>query len=134
MASQPRSPPKYARIASPEYPVVSVCPPWTVEVLSASSSSERIQSPSSRSATVGAVLPAGQELFRMIRKGRLEWRAEVAPALLLHLDDEQPPAAPQDQVELVAADAGVRGDEPVAAEPVVEKGAALAAIHAASTA
>lgn len=32
---------------------------------------------SSRSATVGAVLPAGQELFRLIRKGRLEWRAEV---------------------------------------------------------
>jgi HlyD family secretion protein len=33
---------------------------------------------SARSATVGAVLPAGQELFRMIRGGRLEWRAEVA--------------------------------------------------------
>ena len=32
---------------------------------------------SARSATVGAVLPAGQELFRMIRQGRLEWRAEV---------------------------------------------------------
>jgi RND family efflux transporter MFP subunit len=32
---------------------------------------------SARSATVGAVLPAGQELFRMIRKGRLEWRAEL---------------------------------------------------------
>ena len=35
---------------------------------------------SARSATVGAVLPAGQELFRMIRQGRLEWRAEVASA------------------------------------------------------
>ena len=33
---------------------------------------------SARNATVGAVLPAGQELFRLIRKGRLEWRAEVA--------------------------------------------------------
>jgi RND family efflux transporter MFP subunit len=33
---------------------------------------------SARSATVGAVLPAGAELFRMIRQGRLEWRAEVA--------------------------------------------------------
>ncbi len=33
---------------------------------------------SARSATVGAVVPAGQELFRLIRKGRLEWRAEVA--------------------------------------------------------
>lgn len=33
---------------------------------------------SARLATVGAVVPAGQELFRLIRKGRLEWRAEVA--------------------------------------------------------
>jgi HlyD family secretion protein len=33
---------------------------------------------SARSATVGAVVPAGQELFRLIRKGRLEWRAELA--------------------------------------------------------
>ena len=31
----------------------------------------------SRSATIGAVVPAGTELFRMIRQGRLEWRAEV---------------------------------------------------------
>ncbi|MBD9478119.1 efflux RND transporter periplasmic adaptor subunit [Pseudoxanthomonas sp. PXM02] len=33
-----------------------------------------------RSATVGAVVPAGQELFRMIKDGRLEWRAAVAVA------------------------------------------------------
>lgn len=33
---------------------------------------------SSRSATVGAVVPAGTELFKLIRQGRLEWRAEVA--------------------------------------------------------
>lgn len=32
---------------------------------------------SARSATVGAVLPAGQELFRMVRRGRLEWQAEL---------------------------------------------------------
>jgi RND family efflux transporter MFP subunit len=32
---------------------------------------------SARAATVGAVVPAGAELFRMIRQGRLEWRAEV---------------------------------------------------------
>lgn len=32
---------------------------------------------SARSATVGAVLGGGAELFRMIRQGRLEWRAEV---------------------------------------------------------
>ncbi|MDB5840426.1 MAG: transporter [Herminiimonas sp.] len=32
---------------------------------------------SARTATVGAVTGAGTELFRMIRQGRLEWRAEV---------------------------------------------------------
>lgn len=37
---------------------------------------------SARSATVGAVLPAGTELFRLIRQGRLEWRAEVPAAEL----------------------------------------------------
>lgn len=37
---------------------------------------------SARSATVGAVVPAGAELFRMIRQGRLEWRAEVTAAEL----------------------------------------------------
>ncbi len=40
---------------------------------------------SARSATVGAVLPAGQELFRLIRQGRLEWRAEVAASDLAKL-------------------------------------------------
>ncbi len=40
---------------------------------------------SARSATVGAVLPAGQELFRLIRQGRLEWRAEVAASDLAAL-------------------------------------------------
>ena len=35
---------------------------------------------SARSATVGAVVGAGQELFRLIRKNRLEWRAEVTAA------------------------------------------------------
>lgn len=34
---------------------------------------------SARGAATGAVVPAGQELFRLIRGGRLEWRAEVTP-------------------------------------------------------
>jgi len=37
---------------------------------------------SARTATVGAVVPAGTELFRMIRRGRLEWRAEVTSSEL----------------------------------------------------
>jgi len=40
---------------------------------------------SARSATVGAVVPAGAELFRLIRQGRLEWRAEVAASDLAQL-------------------------------------------------
>lgn len=44
---------------------------------------------SARSATVGAVLPAGQELFRLIRRGRLEWRAEVAASELAKLKPGQ---------------------------------------------
>jgi HlyD family secretion protein len=37
---------------------------------------------SARTATVGAVVANGTELFRLIRKGRLEWRAEVTSAEL----------------------------------------------------
>ena len=35
---------------------------------------------SARSATVGAVVGAGQELFRLVRQSRLEWRGEVTPS------------------------------------------------------
>jgi HlyD family secretion protein len=34
---------------------------------------------SARQATLGAVSTPGQELFRLIRQGRLEWRAELTP-------------------------------------------------------
>lgn len=37
---------------------------------------------SGRTATVGSVVAAGTELFRLIRQGRLEWRAEVTSAEL----------------------------------------------------
>lgn len=37
---------------------------------------------SARSATVGSLTQPGQELFRLIRGGRLEWRAELAAAEL----------------------------------------------------
>ncbi|MEX1165510.1 MAG: efflux RND transporter periplasmic adaptor subunit [Hydrogenophaga sp.] len=35
---------------------------------------------SARSATVGGVVGAGQELFRLVRQGRMEWRGEVTPS------------------------------------------------------
>lgn len=37
---------------------------------------------SARTATVGSVVGSGAELFRMIRQGRLEWRAEVTSSEL----------------------------------------------------
>jgi RND family efflux transporter MFP subunit len=40
---------------------------------------------SSRTATLGAVATPGQELFRLIRQNRLEWRAEVTAAEMAQL-------------------------------------------------
>ena len=40
---------------------------------------------SARSATVGSLTQPGQELFRLIRGGRLEWRAEVTANELANL-------------------------------------------------
>jgi RND family efflux transporter MFP subunit len=40
---------------------------------------------SARSATVGSVVGVGTELFKMIRQGRLEWRAEVTASELNRL-------------------------------------------------
>lgn len=44
---------------------------------------------SARTATVGAV-PAGNELFRLIRQGRLEWRAEVPATQMALLKPSMP--------------------------------------------
>lgn len=40
---------------------------------------------SARGATLGAVVASGQELFRIIRRGRLEWRGEVTASQLTPL-------------------------------------------------
>ncbi len=44
---------------------------------------------SMRGATVGAVAQPGQELFRLIRKERLEWRADVTAAELVRIQPGQ---------------------------------------------
>jgi len=44
---------------------------------------------SARSATIGAVAAPGQELFRLIRRNRLEWRAEVTAAELARIRSGQ---------------------------------------------
>jgi RND family efflux transporter MFP subunit len=41
---------------------------------------------SSRTATLGAVVPVGQELFRLIRQNRLEWRGELTAEQLVHVE------------------------------------------------
>ena len=55
---------------------------------SASSSSEAASPPSQRANPV-AVVPAGQELFRLVRDNRLEWRAEVTATELARLRPKQ---------------------------------------------
>lgn len=42
-----------------------------------------------RTAMLGAVVQPGQELFRLIRKGRLEWRAEVTAVELARIKPKQ---------------------------------------------
>ncbi|HSI84551.1 MAG: efflux RND transporter periplasmic adaptor subunit [Candidatus Methylacidiphilales bacterium] len=44
---------------------------------------------SARNATLGAVAPAGQELFRLIRQDRLEWRGELTASQLAHISQGQ---------------------------------------------
>jgi RND family efflux transporter MFP subunit len=64
---------------------------------------------SARLATVGAVVQPGQELFRLIRGGRLEWRAEVhaadlarvKPGALVHVTPAGGPTI-QGKVRVVA--------------------------------
>ncbi|WP_250462064.1 efflux RND transporter periplasmic adaptor subunit [Microbulbifer litoralis] len=44
---------------------------------------------SARTATLGATIPLGQELFRMIRQGRQEWRGEVTATQLAQIESGQ---------------------------------------------
>lgn len=53
---------------------------------------------SSRNATLGSVVQAGNELFRMLRQNRLEWRAEVSA-------EQLPRLAPGQTARLSLADA-----------------------------
>ncbi len=62
----------------------------------------------------------------------LQGMPEADTAFLLDLDHEQPGPSSQDEVELVPSRPGVRLEQPIATKSIVTKGAALAAIHAAS--
>src|SRR5687768_14354122 len=67
--------------------------------------------------------PAQPALF--LRPDHLQRIAPALAALRLHFAEHDCPAAAQDEVELVTAGPGVRGEDPVAAEPVAPTHPAL---------
>ena len=69
---------------------------------------------------------------QLLRIDHLERIAVPIAGLLLHLDDEESPAAADDQIELVAADALICAYEPPTAEQIVPRGTALARVHEAT--
>ncbi len=77
---------------------------------------------SARSATVGAIVQPGQELFRLIRGSRLEWRAEVGAADLAQL-------RPGQQVALTAPGGGQIEGVVRALAPTVDPRTATAVVY-----
>lgn len=61
----------------------------------------------------------------LLRRHHLQWVTVVAGRLPFHLAEDEPATAPEDQIELVAAGPDVRTEHAIAAQPVVERGAAL---------
>jgi RND family efflux transporter MFP subunit len=77
---------------------------------------------SARNATVGAVGGVGMEMFRMIRQGRLEWRAEVTAA-------ELPRVKPGAKAEIkTAGGATIRGTVRMVA-PTVDAQSRVALVY-----
>ncbi|TQK07263.1 efflux RND transporter periplasmic adaptor subunit [Herbaspirillum sp. SJZ107] len=77
---------------------------------------------SARNATVGAVGGVGMEMFRMIRQGRLEWRAEVTAA-------ELPRVKPGARAEIKTAAGGtIRGTVRMVA-PTVDAQSRVALVY-----
>ena len=77
---------------------------------------------SARSATVGAIVQPGQELFRLIRGSRLEWRAEVGAADLARIK-------PGQQVALTAPGGGQVEGVVRALAPTVDPRTATAVVY-----
>lgn len=76
-----------------------------------------------RTATLGAVVPSGQELFRMIRQNRLEWRGELTAPQLNAVAEGQ-------RIALVLPD-GSRANAVVRqVAPALDTGTRLATVYA----
>src|SRR5207247_6104937 len=65
------------------------------------------------------------EPAQLLPRDHLQRIAEPGTVLRLHLAEDEPPAAAQHQIELVAARPDVRAEDAVAAQPVVEPGPPL---------
>ncbi len=76
----------------------------------------------------------GSELHpaHLLLVDHLERMPEGISALLLDLYHEHATPSTQDKIELISASASVGLEQAIPAEPIVTKGAALAAIHAAT--
>src|SRR5919106_228949 len=72
----------------------------------------------------------GENPPALLGADHLERMPVLGTPLLLHLHDDEAAPSPQDEVELVPAGACIRVEESVAAEPVVQERAPLAAVHA----
>jgi RND family efflux transporter MFP subunit len=77
---------------------------------------------SARAATVGAVAGVGTELFRMIRRGRLEWRAEVTSG-------ELPRIRPGMKAAVLAADGAEVTGTVRALAPTVDAQSRIALVY-----
>ena len=78
---------------------------------------------SSRSATSGSVVSTGQELFRMILKGRLEWRGEVTAEQLARIAASQ-------QVALALPGGGTASAVVRQTAPSLDSGSRLGLVYA----
>ena len=78
---------------------------------------------SARSATIGAVVSSGQELFRMIIKGRLEWRGELTAEQLSRI-------APQQRVTLALPGAATAVAVVRQIAPSLDNGSRLGLVYA----
>jgi RND family efflux transporter MFP subunit len=78
---------------------------------------------SARSAILGAVTPAGQELFRLIRQGRLEWRGELTAQQLARV-------AMGSDVELTLPDGGRATARVRQLAPTMSTASRLATVYA----
>lgn len=78
---------------------------------------------SARTATLGTVVPVGQELFRMIRRGRLEWRGELTAEQLAQVEVGQ-------EVALELPDGKTAKATVRQTSPILDSAARLAIVYA----